>query len=140
YRIPAVVFLVTDYVDRPRLFWWDRLHLAIHHARVSRLSLPWCPERTLRLGRSGNDLAMQECASYLTRVRVKVQERAVEELIDALGDPELPDLGRHTMNWDEVRDAMDVTTFGGHTHTHPAMTHVDLPRLDLEIRMCRDRI
>lgn len=28
FRFPALIFLVTAYVDSNKLFWWDRLHLA----------------------------------------------------------------------------------------------------------------
>lgn len=133
FGMPAVVFLPTDYVDRPRLLWWDRLHLAVHSARVTGLSLPWCPGRRLLLGRSRNNRVLCECGSYLTRVRVAVQKRAMEQLVEALGNPTLPDVGRQTTSWDEVRETMDLTTYGGHTHAHPPMTQVDNARLDFEI-------
>jgi peptidoglycan/xylan/chitin deacetylase (PgdA/CDA1 family) len=35
---------------------------------------------------------------------------------------------------------MDLTTYGGHTHTHPLMSKIDGVRLREEIRLCRDRI
>lgn len=140
FGVPAVVFLVTDYVDRPRLLWFDRVHLAVNAARVGAVALPWCPERTLALGGDRNGAVIAECKRYLKSVPDDVKERLVEELNAALGNPALPDVGRQTMSWDEVRATMDLTTYGGHTHTHPLMSKVDRGRLSDEIRLCRDRI
>ena len=44
------------------------------------------------------------------------------------------------MSWDEVRASMDLTTYGGHTHTHPLMSKVDEERVDREVGLCRARI
>ena len=140
FGMPAVVFLVTDYVDHPRLFWWDRLHLAVKHARVDRVSIPWLPERELLLGGPNEDRVIWECERHLKSLPDDVKERAFDELLWMLGDPVLPDVGRQTMNWDEVRATMDLTTYGGHTHTHPLLSKVDSARLEREIQVCRDRI
>jgi peptidoglycan/xylan/chitin deacetylase (PgdA/CDA1 family) len=140
FGVPAVVFLVTDYVDHPRLFWFDRLQLAVHAAEVDHVTLPWNPDRTLALGREQNGAAIDECKRYLKGVADEVKERLLEQLHCALGKPSLPDLGRQVMSWDEVRATMDLTTYGGHTHTHPLMSKIDGARLHEEIRLCRDRI
>lgn len=140
FGMPAVVFLITDYVDHPRLLWWDRLHLVVQRARVERVSLPWRPERRLPLGGANNDRVICECEQYLKSVPDEVKERVFDELVGALGHPALPKLGRQTMTWNEVRATMDLTTYGGHTHTHPLMSKIDAGRLEREIQLCRDRI
>ena len=140
FGVPGVVFLVTDYIDRPRLFWFDRLHLAVHAAQVDQVTLPWNPDRKLALGRDQNGAVIDECKRYLKGVADDVKERLLEELHSALGSPSLPDIGRQVMSWDEVRATMDLTTYGGHTHTHPLMSKIDGVRLREEVRLCRDRI
>jgi peptidoglycan/xylan/chitin deacetylase (PgdA/CDA1 family) len=35
---------------------------------------------------------------------------------------------------------MDLTTYGGHLHTHPLVSRIGLERLDQEIRTCKERI
>jgi peptidoglycan/xylan/chitin deacetylase (PgdA/CDA1 family) len=140
FGMPAVVFLITDYVDRPRLLWWDHLHLAVNHARVDRVTLPWQRDRSMALGGADNDRVISECEHYLKSVADDEKERAFDELLGALGDPAIPDLGRQTMNWEEVRATMDLTTYGGHTHRHPLMSKIDSGRLECEIRLCRERI
>jgi peptidoglycan/xylan/chitin deacetylase (PgdA/CDA1 family) len=44
------------------------------------------------------------------------------------------------LTWDEVRATADVTTYGGHTHTHPIMSRLTPEECDREIRECRDRL
>src|SRR6185436_9982521 len=61
YGMPAVVFAITDYIDRPRLLWFDRLHLAVHTSRAEQVSLPWQPGRPFRLGGPANQIVIQEC-------------------------------------------------------------------------------
>ena len=138
--LPAVVFLITDYMDHPRLLWFDRLQLIVNAARVSQVALPWQPDRVLTLGGPRNDRVIAECKRHLKSVSDDDKERLMDSLTQALGNPVLPDVGRQIMSWDEVRASMDLTTYGGHTHTHPLMSKVDSGRLEHEIRMCRDRI
>ena len=56
----------------------------------------------------------------------------------ALGAP--PTRERQMLNWDEVRRTMDLTRYGGHTHTHPILSRLDRDAAEREIRTCRDRI
>ena len=39
-----------------------------------------------------------------------------------------------------MRAAQDLTTWGGHTHTHPILSRVSHERVEEEVRTCRDRI
>ena len=138
--VPAVVFPITDYIDRPRLTWFDRLHLAVRGARLGHVSLPWQPGRTVPIGGLRNDRFIFECKRFLKGVADNLKERLLDELVLALGNPEPPDVGRQFMNWDEIRRTLDLTTYGGHTHTHPIVSKVDCIRLEHEIRTCRERI
>ena len=80
---------------------------------------------------ANNDRLVAECERYFKSVPDEVKDRSLRELIRALGDPALPDVGRQTMTWDEVRSTMDVTTFGAHTHTHPLLSRVGSERVEL---------
>ena len=59
-------------------------------------------------------------------------------LLDELGAP--PERPREMLTWDEVRRTMDLTRFGGHSHTHPILSRLDRAAAEREIRTCRDRI
>ena len=140
FGMRAVVFIVTDHIDSSRLLWFDRLHLAVHAARREHVRLPWRPEVCLPLGGSRNTSVIEACKRHLKGVSDDIKVRDMEALVTALGNPRLPDVGRQMMSWDEVRRSMDLTIYGGHTHTHPLMSQVDDVRLEHEVRACRDRI
>jgi peptidoglycan/xylan/chitin deacetylase (PgdA/CDA1 family) len=140
FGMPAVVFLPTDYVDHPRLFWWDRLHLVVNHSRRERVSLPWASDSPRTLGGSHTQRLIDECEQHLKNLPDAMKGRALDDLVAAFGDPALPDLGRQVMSWDEVRSTMDLTTYGGHTHTHALLSKVDDEQLEREIRLCRERL
>ena len=38
-KIPAIFFIPSDFVDRPRLPWWDRIAFILKQTKVSRLCL-----------------------------------------------------------------------------------------------------
>jgi hypothetical protein len=44
------------------------------------------------------------------------------------------------MSWDDVRNAMPLTTFGGHTHSHPILSQLQPAEAAHEIEVCRQRI
>ena len=70
-----------------------------------------------------------------------LKEKALLELIRRLDvEPSLLKVGREMLSWDEVRAAQELTTWGGHTHTHPVLSRIPSDRVDEEIRTCRDRI
>ena len=47
---------------------------------------------------------------------------------------------RVMMTWDDVRATLDITRFGGHTHSHPILSAVSVDRIDAEVATCRDKI
>lgn len=37
--VPATYFLPTDFLDQPRLFWWDRLAITLHRTTVEKIGM-----------------------------------------------------------------------------------------------------
>ena len=141
FGMPAVVFLPTAHIDDPcAVLWWDRLQLAVERARNDRLSLPWQPDRALPLGPQHTDAVIRECKRVLKQAAHDLKERWLDQIVAATGAPEPSDLPRQTMTWDEVRATMDLTVYGGHTHTHPLASKISAAQLDREIRICSERI
>jgi peptidoglycan/xylan/chitin deacetylase (PgdA/CDA1 family) len=138
--IPAVVFLSTAFMDDPkRLFWWDVVHLAAHRSERREARLPW-DGRVFALGDArGRRALMRAVKDHLRRVPDPARSELLAALLAELGDPDL-DVPRQMLSWDEVRAASPLTTWGGHTHTHPIMSLLDAEALEDEVRRCRDRI
>ena len=138
--LSAVLFVITDYLDHPRLLPWDRLRLAVDRARASRVRLPWSDGPAVELRSGANRRALVDaCLAHFRTVSGETRARLVEDLVRAL-DPDRIDQERHTMTWDEVRAVRDVTTIDAHTHTHPPLSQVEPRVVEDEIRISRDRI
>lgn len=136
--IPATVFLSTSFLDEGGMLWTDQVQWAALSTRRDRVKLPWdgtaiplpdAPARA-RLGEAAR--------GHLKKLPDGERRQALQALLTELGEP--PKRERQMLIWDEVRRTMDLTEYGGHTHTHPILSRLDREGAEREIRTCRDRI
>jgi peptidoglycan/xylan/chitin deacetylase (PgdA/CDA1 family) len=141
--LPALVFLSTAYVDdHTRLFESDVVWLATQRTRRHLVRLPWRPDPPIEIGSSESrvDLfnkarsELKELAQPQRGVRTR---RLLEELEVRDEDLRVP---RQVLSWTEVRATLDLTRYGGHTHTHPILSHLEPKEAEKEIRTCREHI
>lgn len=136
-RVPATIFLATDYLDSGRLPWPTRISALLHHATVRRLDIGGTamdiasPEQRARAGRR-----LRELYSRLDR---DAREVEMDRLAKALAPQEmtvLPPLG-----WNEVRKMREAgVSFGAHTRYHAWLDRVSSAELALELRAAQQRI
>jgi peptidoglycan/xylan/chitin deacetylase (PgdA/CDA1 family) len=138
--IPAVNFIPTAFIDSGSHFWWDMLAVACQASRRPDVLLPWA-DGAVTLDETGRAAVLRTC-----KVRVKSTPHAerpalLGAILDALdvAEADLP-IGRQVMTWDEIRSTLDLTTIGGHTHTHPLMPQISAQEATGEVSTCRDRI
>jgi peptidoglycan/xylan/chitin deacetylase (PgdA/CDA1 family) len=137
--IPAVVFLATSFMDAGGMLWTEQVQLAALTTSRDRVELPWREIGVMALPDAAARAELGERArEHLKRLPDAERRAGVDALLDALGRPTIPD--RQMLSWDEVRATTDITTYGGHTHTHPILSRLDAAAADIEIRTCRDRI
>jgi len=138
--IPAINFLVTDFIDHPRVAWWDLLYLAVRATRQPAVRAPWHPAQEFCLS-DGGAAFLRACKRHLKSIPHVEMDATLHRIWEALDvDPVRFTVSRQTMSWDEVRTARDVTLYGGHTHTHPLLSKVEPERAEEEILICRRRI
>lgn len=141
HGIRALNFLCTHFNDDTGFIgWWDRLYLAVFRSSKSRARLPWA-DMEFVLDRSGKSALLRTAKDYIKRQPESDKENVTQSVLEALGiDGSTLQAPRQTMNWDEVRASSEFTAYGGHTHNHRIVSHLDPVTLDDEIRMCRDRV
>jgi peptidoglycan/xylan/chitin deacetylase (PgdA/CDA1 family) len=140
--IPALVFLSTVFMDDPgRLLWPDLLHLAAHRAPGRRVRLPFLDEEIELGGDGGRRRLVRAIKDHVKELPEDLKESTLLELLRVLDvHPSQWAIDRPMLSWDEVRAAQDLTTWGGHTHTHPILSRISKERVEEEVRTCRDRI
>ncbi len=140
FGIPAINFLPTHFIDNGGIFWWDAINLAVQRTRVPRVTLPWATD-AIELDERGRRILARQCKDRLKGVSHDDVPAELDAILARLEiDVRELDSERHVMTWDQVRKTMDLTTYGGHLHTHPLVSRVGLERLDQEIRTCKERI
>jgi peptidoglycan/xylan/chitin deacetylase (PgdA/CDA1 family) len=142
FAVPAINFLPTRFIDEGTPFWWDVLDDTVASSRKTEAAGPDGPPVTYPL----RDLATRRAYAQLWKNALKttpVPDRspvfaAALAALDLGADA--AKLDRQVMTWDEVRATLDLTTPGGHTHSHPIMSLLDDAHLDREVQTGRDRI
>lgn len=143
YGAKAVFFVASDYLNRRRLFWWDRITRRLNRTAkpVVRLNYPYPMELPLR------DAADKERAvRTLTRLvkdyyglNLELFLEELDQATDLSMDEEERSLAdRMLMTWDQVRSlekgGMDVES---HSHTHRVLQ--TLPPSELASELSRSR-
>ncbi len=139
HRIPAVVFLATQFMDEGGMLWTDEVQWASLSTRRDRVKLPWPGGAELALPDAAARTRLGEKARAHLKTLPDEERRAVlPALLAELGPA--PPRDRQMLSWDEVRKTSEFTTWGGHSHTHPILSKLAREQADREIRTCRDRI
>jgi peptidoglycan/xylan/chitin deacetylase (PgdA/CDA1 family) len=141
HGVPAAVFLATASIDDPSLLIWpDRVTLAVTRTTRQSIAAPWNERLQCDLSTPHRRRVFIHDFKMAGKLAPDAERRRmIEHMIAALDIGDLS-TSRQMMNWDEVRAASDITTWGGHTHTHPILSRVTDEDLDYEVRMSRDRI
>jgi peptidoglycan/xylan/chitin deacetylase (PgdA/CDA1 family) len=144
HDVRATFFVATDYVERRRPFWWDRVAWLIKRTTREHLSLDY-PERLD--APVATPAQRSRAAGRVLRVIKDRPGLDLERMLDGLeraagvtaSSDELRRLAEETvMSWDQVRSlrraGMDVQS---HTHTHRVLQTLDAPTLARELRVSR---
>ena len=145
YQAPATIFVVTDFIDRKKWLWTDKLRFMMARTEARSLDLS-LGDFSARAEFPEARSRQQAAASINARLKTLPEARKEAALLDlsrALGValPDEPPDDFAPLSWDEVRelDAAGVEV-GSHTVTHPILTRVDSPQLRHELTASKARL
>lgn len=119
-KIPATVFLVTDYVERERPFWWMRLARLLHQTTSDTLPVP-SELGGGRLPLRGREARRHTYITLLRRLRILPDADAREHLLDTLGANDAPVEAR-PLTWEECHSMQaHGLRFAPHSCSHPSL-------------------
>lgn len=127
YRVPATIFLSTDFIGKRHAFWWDRVFEIVSSLNISSLKLD-IDSRTLRFRLDG----MQQRAravDVINHILRNKNERERESFIKDLKARYNPVQNRgvsEMLSWNEIREMHgNLVDFGTHTKTHRDLCMLD---------------
>ena len=149
YRIPATIFLATDFIGTDQWFWPDQMMLLLEKARecsscaADRKAISTvlaetigvtlsAPDGIFRRVESEDPIAPDAIIEFCKGVGVDRIHQIIDRLSRAL-HMEIP-TQRVLLNWEEVREmAGKGVTFGSHSCSHRIMTQIPLSEVKAEL-------
>lgn len=144
--MPATFYLTTDFIDRNRMSWIDRIELVMEQVPVGSLSLPWGE-------RHFSDVMDRKATLEDIRKNVKNNPALNPDDISSsvqnqLGFEEIWS-SEHPLDqkltWGQVRQlaSMPGFTIGGHSHSHAILAFLDddemATEIDLSLSLLREK-
>jgi peptidoglycan/xylan/chitin deacetylase (PgdA/CDA1 family) len=149
YRIPATIFLATDFIGTARWFWPDQLILLLEKARqhtpgaADRKAVSTALAETIGVTLSAADgkfsrveLADPIDLDAIIELCKEIEVDRIHQMIDRLSRALHMDLPtqRVFLDWDEVREMVGKgVTFGSHSSSHRIMTQISLSEVKTEL-------
>lgn len=146
YECPLTIFLVSGFLDRTFVPWWDRIEHAVATTERGRLDVEFAG-RPFSLPLGGRAERVDAMYALISRYRVTPAaeaEAAVDGLFAQLDldAPAVPFGPYQPMDWEQARalERRGVISFGPHTVCHPILSRAGLSQVEAEIDGSRARL
>jgi peptidoglycan/xylan/chitin deacetylase (PgdA/CDA1 family) len=139
--VPATFYVTTDFVDRNRMGWIDRIEFAVEQRGRGRLRLPWA-DREFH-GDEQSRLLLDEVRKKVKRDR-SIDPDALATSVQEQLDVPVTYSSDHPLDqklsWEEVRRLGADASFliAGHSHTHQILEFLSDDELEAEISTSLD--
>lgn len=145
YRVPAALFVVTDFVSQRSWLWTDKLrYLTLcPPARTIEIRLPDHSLTCALLTRASRLAAADRINALLKRLPDEAKNEAIERIAAQLGVPlpAPPPPQYRAVSWNQARELdRHHLAIESHTVTHPILTGVDDARLRRELSESRAQL
>lgn len=139
-KLPAVFFLITDWLDKPTLPWWDECAYYFHHSRLEEVTLPLLGKQTISSKQERDRVLEQLLGELKTLPEVKRQAQ-MPQLSEALElDPPSPNASLF-MSWEQARELVaNGHACQPHTMNHPILTRIPQEEMRRQLEGSRKRI
>jgi peptidoglycan/xylan/chitin deacetylase (PgdA/CDA1 family) len=135
YKIPATVYLTAGAIESGDPAWYDKIFLTmlVYPQDFLEIQLD-APRRFALQSREARIAAAVEIVSKLRRVPDAQRRARCVELEKQVSLP-ADGLADRMLNWNQVREMQrNGIDFGAHTMTHPAMSRLEIPDAERELR------
>ncbi len=133
-NLPAIIFLVTDYIGKTSPFYWDLIAYCFHHTCYSEANLPligqirWSDKKS-------QTIIMANWLNTLKKIPDSEKWAAVRQLPQSL-KVSIPEnaFSKLYLTWDQVRMMVAANIdMGAHTQSHSILTRISSKQARIEI-------
>jgi peptidoglycan/xylan/chitin deacetylase (PgdA/CDA1 family) len=144
-RVPATLYLVSDFVSQQLWLWSDAIHYLVRQAPAGRYQVAVGTEviEAVIDDMATRDAAWERIADRCLPLSSRAREGAIATLAQELGValPAVPSDDYAAMNWNDLRGIDPaLVEVGAHTRTHPILSRCDSPEQESEISQCQATI
>lgn len=136
YRVPASIFLATDFIGTSRRFWWEAIGESLWQysdgcrALLRALEARGCPVPAEIRRAEMTAVRSRAIAAYLQQIK-----QLSPSLLDELVVHCPPQPHRDALSWEQITamESSGLVRFGSHGAAHAILTHLDDQALQADI-------
>lgn len=143
FNLPAAFYIATDYIDNPKIPWWDEIAWLVRHSKNDIITLPIDPNQSINVSKGSIVVAIRAVLRLIKKNTSMTMPEKVSLLESATGVC-LPDSVREQslfVNWDQIKE-MDENGMhiGSHTVNHDILSHLSDPDQMKELSDSKKRL
>jgi len=142
FKMPAVVFLVTDFIGKEHCAWFDKLEIALDRTAAATMQLPDNAGVVPIASVMEKRRALATIKRILKAKMVHSLDNEVEQVTAQLGVTEfIPTGDARFMSWSQVQQLSHAGfEVGAHTKTHPILSKIPFDAAVAEILGSKERV
>lgn len=145
FKIPATIYLATDFINSNRFLWWDVLEEVVLNPEIELKKMT-----TLLLQEKGTNFAGEdrvrffwEIYSYLKSIEPAQRDEILKIMYaDLKISPDKMDMStRQMFSWEHIFEmSKSNISFGAHTQSHVILSKISLTKAKIEIQNSKNEI
>lgn len=139
-KLPAVFFLIPEWLDKPTLPWWDECAYYFHHSAQKEVTLPLLGKANIS-SKQQRDRVLEQLLVQLKALPEVERQALMPQLSEALElDPPSPNASLF-MSWQEARELVaNGHACQPHSMNHPILTRIPQEEMRWQLEASRNRI
>jgi peptidoglycan/xylan/chitin deacetylase (PgdA/CDA1 family) len=145
YRVPATLFVATDFVDQKGWLWTDKMRYLMAHTPLTEFDFQ-LKGRTIRAALTdarSRRIVADKVTALLKTMPNEFKEETLKRLAALVGVvlPAVPPAEYGAITWKQAREMdREGIEIGSHTATHPILPHVSDEQLQTELETSKARL
>jgi len=140
YKIPAIIYINTDFLGTNNMIWVDELGVILKDTKKTELILNGTLNKHLNLQNlEAKRISYDDLTQRMKDLEKSDRLACLDEIRDKLGAVKLPK--PFMLDWEQVKEmSQNGIDFGAHTCSHPILSRMSNEDAQAEIKQCKETI